>query len=428
MSEKVGVGLLGCGTVGSSVVRLLDEQSDEIAKRSGCLFDVVRVAVRDGERPRDVPLPRDAFTTDAEAVVSDPGVQVVLELMGGVEPARSMILEALANGKSVVTANKELLANHGGELFEAAAKGETDLLFEAAVAGGIPIIRPLRESLAGERITRILGIVNGTTNYILTRMSEEGMSFSDALVEAQRLGYAEASPEADVEGFDAAAKCAILASLAFGTPVVASDVYREGIAGVSGEDIGFAARLGYDVKLLAVAELEGGQVAARVHPAMIPLDHPLAAVRDAFNAVFVEGPNIGQLMFYGRGAGGDPTAIAVIGDLVDAGINLVRGSRGFVSPWHAHRAIRPMEAMETQYYLLLDVVDKPGVLAQLASAFGDNQVSIKSVWQEGTGDDALIVIITHRANEGAVQQTVRDLRALDVVLEVRSVMRVAGEE
>ena len=428
MSTKIGVGLLGCGIVGSSVVRLLDQRRDEIAQRSGCLFDVVRVAVRDGERPRDVPVSPEAFTTDAGAVVADPAVQVVVEVMGGVQPARSLILDALANGKSVVTANKELLANHGAELFEAAGKGETDLLFEAAVAGGIPIIRPLRESLAGERITRILGIVNGTTNYILTRMSEDGMSFSDALAEAQRLGYAEASPEADIEGFDAAAKCAILASLAFGTPVVAGDVYREGIARVTGEDIGFAARLGYDVKLLAVAELEDGQLAARVHPAMIPLDHPLAAVREAYNAVFVEGPNIGQLMFYGRGAGGDPTAVAVIGDLVDAGINLARGSRGFISPWHAERAIRPMEAMETQYYLLLDVVDKPGVLAQLAGAFGDNAVSIKSVWQEGTGDDALIVIITHRANEGAVQQTVRDLRALNVVIEVRSVMRVAGEE
>jgi homoserine dehydrogenase len=428
LSESVGVGLLGCGTVGSSVVRLLAESRDEIAERSGCLFEVVRVAVRDNERPRDVPLPPEAFTTDASAVVAEPGVQVVLEVMGGAEPARSLILDALAGGKSVVTANKELLANHGAELFEAAAKGETDLLFEAAVAGGIPIIRPLRESLAGERITRILGIVNGTTNYILTRMSEDGTSFSDALADAQRLGYAEASPEADVEGFDAAAKCAILASLAFGTPVVASDVYREGISRVSGEDIGFAARLGYDVKLLAVAELEDGQVAVRVHPAMIPRDHPLAAVRDAFNAVFVEGPHIGQLMFYGPGAGGDPTATAVVGDLVDAGTRLIRGSRGFVSPYHAERVIRPMDAMETQYYLLLDVLDRPGVLARLAGAFGDNGVSIKSVWQEGTGDDALIVIITHRANEGAVQQTVTDLRALDVVLEVRSVMRVAGEE
>jgi homoserine dehydrogenase len=428
VSERIGIGLLGCGTVGSAVVRLLDERRAEIAQRSGCEFEVVRVAVRDHDRPRELPLDPGVFTTDGSSVVSDPDVRIVVEVMGGVDPARALILDALSAGKSVVTANKELLANHGSELFETAVKAETDLLFEAAVAGGIPIIRPLRESLAGERITRILGIVNGTTNYILTRMSEEGMSFSDALDEAQRLGYAEASPEADVEGHDAAAKCAILASLAFGTPVVASDVYTEGISRVSGEDIGFAARLGYDVKLLAVAELEDGQVAARVHPAMIPLDHPLAAVREAYNAVFVEGPSVGQLMFYGRGAGGEPTAVAVIGDIVDAGINIVRGSRGFISPWHAKRPMRPMESMETQYYLLLDVLDRPGVLAQLAGAFGDNGVSIKSVWQEGTGDDALIVMITHRANEGAVQSTVRDLRALDSVLEVRSVMRVAGEE
>jgi homoserine dehydrogenase len=425
--KPVGVGMLGCGTVGSSVLRLLDEHREEIEERSGCMFDVKRVAVRD-DRPRDVPVARDVFTTDAGEVVRDPDVQIVVEVMGGVEPARGLILDALANGKSVVTANKELLANHGPELFDAAATAGTDLLFEASVAGGIPIIRPLRESLAGERITRVLGIVNGTTNYILTRMSQEGMSFGDALAEAQRLGYAEADPEADVDGFDAAAKCAILASLAFRSPVTAADVYREGISGVSGEDIDFAARLGYDVKLLAVAELEDEQVAVRVHPAMIPLDHPLAAVRDAFNAVFVEGPNIGQLMFYGRGAGGDPTAVAVVGDLVDAGMNLASGNRGFVSPLNANRAIRPMDAMETQYYLLLDVLDKPGVLARIASAFGDNGVSIKSVWQEGTGDDALIVIITHRANEGSVQSAVRDLRALDVVLAVRSVMRVAGEE
>ena len=376
---SIGVGLLGCGTVGSSVLRLLDAHREDIAERSGCRFEVKGVAVRDGERHRDVPVSSAVFTSNPAAVVGDEDVQIIVEVMGGTEPARTMILEALAGGKSVVTANKELLANHGAELFEAAAKARADLSFEAAVAGGIPIIRPLRESLAGERVTRILGIVNGTTNYILTRMSEDGMSFTDALAEAQRLGYAEANPEADVEGFDAAAKCAILASLAFGSPVVAGDVYREGISGVSGEDIGFAARLGYDVKLLAVAELEDEQVAVRVHPAMIPLDHPLAAVRDAFNAVFVEGPNIGQLMFYGRGAGGDPTAVAVVGDLVDAGINLLRGSRGFTSPLHSDRAIRPMEAMETQYYLLLDVVDKPGVLARIASAFGDNGVSIKSV-------------------------------------------------
>jgi homoserine dehydrogenase len=425
---KVGVGLLGAGTVGSAVLRVLAENRDEISRRSGCDIEVVRVAVRDASSPRDLPIPNGALTTDAEALVRDPAVEVVVEVMGGIEPARTLILDALAGGKSVVTANKELLTNHGAELFQAAATGKTDLLFEAAVAGGIPLIRPLRESLSGENVDRILGIVNGTTNYILTRMSEEGMSFAEALADATELGYAEADPDADLQGFDAAAKCAILASLAFGAPVVASDVYREGIAGVSGEDIGFAARLGYDVKLLAVAELEEGQIAVRVHPAMIPRDHPLASVRDAFNAVFVEGPNIGQLMFYGRGAGGDPTAVAVVGDLVDAASNIVRGSSGFVSPIHSERKIRPMDAMETQYYALLDVADRPGVLAKIAGAFGDNGVSIKSVWQEGTGDDALIVIITHRANEGSVQSAVRDLRALDEVLEVRSVMRVAGEE
>jgi homoserine dehydrogenase len=342
--------------------------------------------------------------------------------MGAIEPARTLVLEALRAGKPVVTANKELLANHGEELFDAAARAGVGLHFEAAVAAGIPLIRPLRDSLAGERVTRLLGIVNGTTNYILHRMTEDGMAFGDALGEAQRLGYAERDPADDLEGYDAAAKCAILASLAFNTRVRASDVYREGIASVSPEDIAFAERLGYVVKLLAVAELEDGEVAARVHPAMISADHPLASVRDAYNAVFLHGAGVGELMFFGRGAGGEPTAVAILGDLVAS----AEGS-AFRHPWYLDRRVRPMEAMEAQFYLLLDVVDRPGVLAKIAGAFGENKVSIKSVWQEGTGEDALIVMITHRANEGALQQTVRDLRDLDVVLEVRSVMRVEDE-
>jgi homoserine dehydrogenase len=429
VSERVvSVGLLGCGTVGAEVCRLLAANAEDIHRRAGCRMEVARVAVRNPGRERDVPVPPDRFTGDPREVVGDPGIEVVAEVMGGIEPARSLLLEAIVNGKHVVTANKELLSTLGRELFDAAETGGVDLAFEAAVGGGIPLIHPLKESLAGERISRVLGIVNGTTNFVLTRMTEDGMSFADALAHAEQLGYAERDPSDDIEGFDAAAKCAILASIAFNARVVAGDVYREGIARVSQEDIGFADRLGYVIKLLAIAELADDEVAVRVHPAMIPAGHPLAAVRETFNAVFVEGRSVGELMFYGRGAGGGPTATAVVGDLIDVARNVTTGGRGVGCTCYEERRIRPMEAMESQYYLLLDVVDRPGVLAQVAGAFGDNKVSIKSVWQEGTGSDALLVLITHRANEGALQQTVRDLRALDAVLEVRSVMRVEGEE
>lgn len=407
------------------MARLLEVHAHEIGERAGGPVGVHAVSLRDPDRPREGPPDGVLVHTDPMAVVEDPQTEIVVEVMGGIEPARSLIHRALDLDKPVVTANKELLANHGGELFEHAAARHVGLYFEAAVAGGIPLIRPLRESLVGERIDRILGIVNGTTNYVLTRMTEDGTAYKAALADAQRLGYAEPDPTDDVEGFDAAAKCAILASLAFHTRVTVGDVHREGIARVSAEDIEFARRLGYVVKLLAVAELEDGDVAVRVHPAMVPVGHPLASVRDSFNAVFVHGPHVGELMFYGRGAGGDPTSVAVVGDIVAAARE--RGA-GFPSPWFDERPVRPMERMEAQYYLLLDVVDRPGVLAQVAGAFGDHQVSIKSVWQEGTGDDALLVLITHRANEGALQATVRALEGLDPVLEVRSVLRVEGEE
>jgi homoserine dehydrogenase len=429
VSERVvNVGLLGCGTVGAEVCRLLDANAEDIRRRAGCRLEITRVAVRNPGRERDVPVPAERFTGDPREVVGDPAVEVVAEVMGGIEPARSLLLEAVAAGKHVVTANKELLSTLGRELFDAAESAAVDLSYEGAVGGGIPLVHPLKESLAGERIRRVLGIVNGTTNFVLTRMSEDGMSFADALAHAEQLGYAERDPSDDIEGFDAAAKCAILASIAFNARVVAGDVFREGIARVSQEDIAFADRLGYVIKLLAIAELADGEVAVRVHPAMIPTGHPLAAVRETFNAVFVEGESVGELMFYGRGAGGGPTATAVVGDLIDVARNITTGGRGVGCTCYEERRIRPMDAMESQYYLLLDVVDRPGVLAQVAGAFGDNKVSIKSVWQEGTGDDALLVLITHRANEGALQQTVRDLRALEAVLEVRSVMRVEGEE
>lgn len=429
MSGPLRVGVLGCGNVGSAVIRLLDEHADDIARRAGCRLEVARVAVRDPVRARDVPLDPSRFTGDPAAVVDDPDVDIVCELLGGLEPAGSLIVAALERGTPVVTANKELLANRGRELFDAADAKDVDLYFEAAVGGGIPLIRPLKESLTGERVERVTGIVNGTTNFILTKMSDEGRAFSDVLTAAQRLGYAEADPTADVEGHDAAAKCAILASIAFNARVTAADVYREGISKVTPEDLEYARRLGYVVKLLAIAELvDGDRIAARVHPAMIPATHPLASVRDAFNAVFVEGPKVGELMFYGRGAGGDPTATAVVGDLVSVARNLRSGARGVGCTCFHERTIRPMAEMEGQYYILLRVEDRPGVLAEISGVFGRNQVSIKSVWQEGTGADAQLVFITHRAREGAFQQAVVELRDLAAVEEVRSILRVEAEE
>lgn len=426
------VGLLGCGNVGAALVQLLEDRSDEIASRTGVRLEIARVAVRSIARKRPVHIDDALLTHDAGEVVADPAVDVVVEVMGGIEPARELILAALAAGKPVITANKELLANHGDELFEAAGAGGVDLLFEAAVAGGIPIVRPLRESLVGEDIRRVMGIVNGTTNFILTQMSEHGTSYAEALAEAQQLGYAERDPTADVEGFDAGAKAAILASLAFGARVVAGDVYHEGIANVSATDIDFARRLGYVVKLLAITELvpvpDGpAEVAVRVHPTMVPDTHPLAGVRDSFNAVFVEGEAVGDLMFYGRGAGGDPTGSAVLGDLIDAAVNLVKGTHAQLITL-VRRPIRPIDELLTSYYLNLDVVDRPGVLRAIAEVFETHAVSIRSMEQEGTAERARLILITHEAREADVQATLEDLRGLDVIVNIASVLRVVGDE
>jgi homoserine dehydrogenase len=430
VTERViRVGMLGCGTVGSAVARTLDEHADDIARRAGVRLEIARVAVRDLNRERNVPLPRDVFTTDGVSIVDDPEIDVVLELLGGLEPARQLVLRALSAGTPVVTGNKELIAHAGSELEAASHAGSADLAYEAAVAGGIPLIRPLRESLAGDRVTRILGIVNGTTNFILTQMSEHGWGFDEALAEAQRLGYAEADPTADVEGLDAAAKCAILASIAFDTTVTSDDVYREGIAKITPQDITDAARLGYAVKLLAIAELDDGDVSVRVHPAMVPLAHPHASVRVAFNAVFVEAEKAGQLMFYGRGAGGEPTGTSVIGDLVRVARHVAFGGR--MQGAHGAglgRRLRPMDDTHGQYYLNLHVEDRPGVLAEIAEAFGRNGVSIERVWQEGSADEATLVFITHRAQEGSFQKTIQELRDRDSVRAVVSLLRVEGEE
>jgi len=426
-NAPVRVGVLGCGNVGAALVELITRDADVIASRTGVRLEVGRVAVRNVAKERAVQLPEGTLTHDAEAVVSDPGIEVVVEVIGGIEPARMLILQALKAGKPVVTANKELLANVGGELFEAAAAAGLDLLYEASVAGGIPLIRPLRESLAGERIRRVMGIVNGTTNYILTRMSEEGASYTEALAEAQSLGYAERDPTADVEGFDAGAKAAILATIAFGRHVVAGDVYREGIAGVTAVDIAFASRLGYVVKLLAVAELVDDRVAVRVHPAMIPSTHPLAAVRDSFNAVFIEGEAVGELMLYGRGAGGMPTASAVLGDLIDAAHNLRAGGAGR-SVALSRARVCPIDELSSQYYLSIEVLDQPGVLAAIGTVFADHGVSIRSMEQVGMGEEAQLIFITHTARERDVQTSLHELRHLDVVERVGTVLRVIGPE
>src|SRR5436305_2947238 len=423
----VNVGLLGCGNVGGALVELVDQQRDAIADRTGLRLEVARVAVRNTAKQRAVEIGADVLTNDALSLVEDPSVDVVVELIGGIEPARELILTALQNGKAVVTGNKELLANVGAELFEAAEKAGVDLLFEAAVAGGIPLIRPLRESLAGDRVQRILGIVNGTTNFILTRMTEEGSTFHEALAEAQELGYAERDPTADVEGFDAAAKAAIIATVAFGVRVVAGDVYNEGISGVTPADIAFAGRLGYVVKLLAVAEAGERGIAVRVHPAMVPKDHPLAAVRESFNAAFIEAAAVRDLMLYGRAAGGRPAAWAVLGDVIDAAANRRQGTHSGLGVLGKAR-IRHIEELSSEYYVALEVVDRPGVLAAAAGVFGANAVSIKQMEQEGIGKDARLILITHTAVERAMQATLSDLRDLDVVDRVGSLLRVVGPD
>lgn len=427
-TRTVRVGLLGCGHVGSALVRLAALQAAEIEARAGVRIEIARVAVHNLVKDRDVDLPGERFTHDAEDVVTDPSVDVVVEVIGGIEPARSLILAALGRKKPVITANKELLANFGRELFEAAGAAGVDLLFEASVCGGIPLIRPLRESLAGDRIRRLMGILNGTTNFVLTRMTESGASFADALAEAQTLGYAERDPTADVEGIDAAAKAAILASIAFSAKVVAGDVYREGISGLTADDIDSARHLGYVVKLLALAEEVDGEVAVRVHPAMVPLSHPLAAVRDSFNAVFIEAEAAGDLMLYGRGAGGMPTASAVLGDLIDAAKNLAGGSRGAIMGPGTRKRVRPIDEMAAQFYILVEVADRPGVLAAIASAFGEHGVSIKSMEQRGMADDARLIFVTHRARERDLEATIHDVRQLDVVHRVGSILRVVGED
>jgi homoserine dehydrogenase len=432
VAAPLRVALLGCGTVGSEVARLITEQARDLRARVGRPLELVGIAVRRLNRQRPG-IPPELLTTDAAGLVSRQDVDLVIEVIGGIEPARSLILSALEHGASVVTANKALLAEDGATLFAAAEQADADLYFEAAVAGAIPIIRPLRESLVGDEITSVIGIVNGTTNFILDKMDGSGEGFEEALAEAQELGYAEADPTADVEGFDAAAKAAILASLAFHSRVRAADVYREGITEVTSSDISAARDIGCVVKLLAICQLSPGEsgaertVSVRVHPAMIPRSHPLASVGGAYNAVFVESQSAGRLMFYGPGAGGSPTASAVLGDLVTVARNRVRGAVGPGESSYAARPVVSIGSVITRYHISLEVADVAGVLATIAQCFAEHDVSIQTVRQNGRGADAQLVIVTHPATDAALSATVESLRKLEAVLEVTSVMRVEGE-
>ncbi len=428
MNTTVGIGILGAGTVGGTLIRRLVVDHAAIEAKTGLDLQVRRVAVRSLDKERNFEVGPGVLTDNPQEVVDDPSVGLIVEMMGGRAPAGDLVLAALNAGKPVVTANKELVATRGHELIAAAERSGVPLLFEAAVGGGIPIIRPLSETLAGEQIARVMGIVNGTTNFILTQMAEEGESYETALAEAQVLGYAEPDPTADVSGADAAAKAAILASLAFGTWVGIDDVYYEGIESLSALDMQFADQLGYRIKLLGVAEHSSAGVSARVHPVMLPIDHPLAAIRGATNAIFIEGPSIDELLFAGPGAGGEPTATAVLGDVIDAAREILAEAQVAPRIRFSPGALLDFGEVETKWYMRLEVADEPGVLASIAGVFGDAGVSIKSVWQEGQGDEATLLIVTHRAPEAQQQAAVAALRDLNTVRSVASVIRVESPE
>ena len=426
-AHVVRLGVLGHGVVGSAFVALVNQQSDDILARSGVRLEVAQVCIRDSKKKHS--LPKGAvLVSDPYAVVQSSEVDLVVELMGGIDPASELIFAALKANKPVITANKALLARHGAELFKAADAASTDLLFEAAVCGGIPLIRPLRESLRGEPITRVMGIVNGTTNFILTKMSELGADYQVALAEAQHLGFAEADPTADVQGHDAAAKIAIIASIAFGTTVRLDDVYCEGISKITAADITIARKFGFAVKLLGVAELDkiSSKLSVRVHPALVPLTNPLAAVRESFNAVVVDGRASGSLMFYGRGAGGEPTASAVLGDVIDAAINLRKDTHAPLGAF-TEAKLSPISEINCEYMIGLEVADKPGVLHAVTGVFARNSVSIRAAEQDGIGSDARLVFLTHDAKESAVQSCLAEFKSLDVVKHVGALLRVVAD-
>ena len=424
--KTLKVGMLGCGNVGSQIARLLVANKADLASRAGAQLELVKVAVKDIKAKRDG-IATSLLTDDSYSVVNDPEIDLIIEVIGGISPAKELILAAFKNGKSVVTANKALLAKEGAALYQAAGEANVDLYYEAAVAGAIPILRPLRESLVGDHVTRIMGIVNGTTNYILTKMDESGTAFADALKQAQELGFAEADPTADVEGIDASDKAAILAGLAFHSRVTDKDVYREGITKITATDVKVAKAMDMVIKLLAITELTAsGEISVRVHPALISRTHPLASVRESFNAVFVEAQSAGQMMFYGKGAGGEPTASAVLGDLVAIARHKVLGGIGPKESDYASLKIAPMGETKTRYLIRLNVADKPGVLESVAHVFASHSVSIQTVRQTGAGDKAELIIMTHTSTESALSATVNELGKLPAVTDVASVLRVEG--
>ena len=424
--KTLKVGMLGCGVVGSQIARLLVENKSDLTSRAGANLELVKVAVKNIKTKREG-IPSNLLTDDAKSIVNDPEIDLIIEVIGGITPAKELILAAIKNGKSVVTANKALLAQAGAELYTAADNANVDLYYEAAVAGAIPILRPLRESLVGDQVLRIMGIVNGTTNYILTKMDESGTAFEDALKQAQALGFAEADPTADVEAIDAASKAAILAGLAFHSRVSDSDVYREGITKITSTDVKVAKAMDMVIKLLAIAELTPeGEISVRVHPALLSRTHPLASVRESFNAVFVEAKSAGQLMFYGKGAGGEPTASAILGDLVAVARHKVSGGIGPKESDYADLKIAKIGQTKTRYLIRLNVADKPGVLESVAHVFASHGVSIQTVRQTGAGDKAELIVMTHSSTESALSETVKDLSKLSAVTDVASVLRVEG--
>ncbi len=428
--ESIKIGMLGFGTVGTGVFKVLSKNNESIAKKVGRPVEIVKILVKNPEKLRNIKLATGVLTDNPDEILNNPDIKVVVEVMGGTGLAKDYILKALSKGKHVVTANKDLLALHGKELFETAEKHNSNLFFEASVAGGIPIIRPLKECLAGNKLEQVMGIINGTTNYILTKMTEEASDFNEVLLEAQNLGYAEADPTDDIKGYDAARKLAILASVAFSSRVTFSDVYVEGITEITSEDIKYATDLGYVIKLLGIAKADNGQIEVRVHPAFIPKAHPLASVSDAFNAIFVKGDAVGEAMFYGRGAGDLPTASAVVGDMIAAARDVIYGAGGRIScTCFENKTIMSIGQIKSKYFLRLSVTDKPGVLANIASVFGNHDVSIASVVQKNTTEDKIaeIVLITHEVKENSIREALKIIGGMSIVNKISSVIRVEGE-
>jgi len=427
--DEIKIGLLGLGTVGTGVVKVLKNNQDNITRKVGKPVELLKVLVSDKKKQRSITLPDGVLTDKPEDVLANPDIDIVVEVMGGIEPARDYIVTALNNNKQVICANKDLIALHGKELYEVAQNKNSDLFFEASVAGGIPIIRPLKECLAGNKIEQVMGIINGTTNYMLTKMTQEGSDFSEVLKEAQNFGYAEADPTADIEGYDAARKIAILASIAFGTRIAFSDVYVEGITKITPADVAYAKDLGYVIKLLGIANCINDKVEVRVHPAFVPKNHPLATVDDVFNAIFIKGDAVGEVMFYGRGAGEMPTASAVIGDIITAARNIVYGATGRIAcTCFEQKPLAKIGEMQSEYYLRLKVADKPGVLASIAGVLANHDVSIASVVQKNAGKNgsAEVVLITHKVTENSVKDALQIIGGMSIVDTISNVIRVEG--